>query len=105
LATRLPQIETFELNEYVAVAYQDMWYPGCVVQTESNDMATVNFMTRCRKPGVFMWPSREDEQLVSRDFVIQRGFVPECVNNGRQWFFPLFSDIDKLYQQYKSVYF
>ena len=30
LRESLPVLETFTLNEYVAVAYQDTWYPGCV---------------------------------------------------------------------------
>ncbi|CAG2245174.1 unnamed protein product [Mytilus edulis] len=27
----LPNIENFTMNDYVAVAYQDNWYPGCVI--------------------------------------------------------------------------
>lgn len=46
--------ENFSVNDYVVVAYQDMWYPGCVMNTNKNYL-TIKFMTPGRKPVIFTW--------------------------------------------------
>jgi hypothetical protein len=64
-------------NMYIAVAYQDRWYPGCVVQCKTDSTAVVKFMAPCRQPGQFKWPSREDVQDVHIQFILKAGFIPE----------------------------
>ena len=105
ITSELPTIEGFNDNEYVAVAYQDSWYPGCVVKSVDSDSALINFMTPCRKPGYYAWPSRVDQQVVRKDFVLKRGFIPQCVNSGRQWFFAENTEIKYLYDKYSKVFF
>ena len=105
LQSKLPEIDKFELNEYVAVAYQDSWYPGCVESITENETAVVKFMTPCRIPGHFKWPQRQDKQTVQKQFVLKRGFIPECINSGRQWLFEDYKEIDVLYMKYKEVFF
>ncbi|KAG1708476.1 hypothetical protein GQR58_003138 [Nymphon striatum] len=39
VVSELPIIKSFTDNEYVAVAYQDNWYPACVIRTIDNDSA------------------------------------------------------------------
>ncbi|KAL3848472.1 hypothetical protein ACJMK2_019326 [Sinanodonta woodiana] len=87
---QLPLLDQLKENDYVIVAYQDAWYPGCVHQIKSNDNNNliVKFMAPCRKAGVFKWPSRDDVQEVKPEFVIATGLIPECLNSGRQWAFP-----------------
>jgi single-stranded DNA-specific DHH superfamily exonuclease len=97
--------DKFKENEYVIVAYQDAWYPGCVTNIISDTKATVNFMAPCRKAGTFMWPARKDEQEIEKQFVLRKALLPDCCNSGRQWFFKEFEAIDKLYQTYKEHYF
>lgn len=97
---KLPAIDMFVENEYLAVAYQDQWYPGIVISTKDN-AAVVKFMSPSRKPGYFTWPSREDTQVVDKEFVLK----PQCVNSGRQWLFEEYEEIDTLFATYKLKYF
>ncbi|KAH3878782.1 hypothetical protein DPMN_002681 [Dreissena polymorpha] len=56
----------FFINEYVAVSYQDNWYPG-MVQKVAKDLKTltVNCLARTNNTGHFIWPNRKDEQEVN----------------------------------------
>lgn len=97
-------IEMFALEEYVAVAYQDAWYPGCVTQIVDDNTARIRFMTPCRKPGFYQWPNRKDEQIVSKQFVFCKIAVPDCVNAGRQWFVGQHESISKMYGLYHASF-
>ncbi|KAH3783324.1 hypothetical protein DPMN_161260 [Dreissena polymorpha] len=106
------KLSTFEpvdiqnINEYVVVAYQDGWYPGCVENiTASSDTVTVKFLSPSTKPGFFQWPSREDRQIVHKQFVIYRNFVPDCVCSGRQWFIKEHDNIDAIYNNFHATFF
>ncbi|CAC5409161.1 unnamed protein product [Mytilus coruscus] len=50
---QLPHVENFTVNDYVAVAYQDDWYPGCVIDIIEKNQAYVKFMTPCSSKGFF----------------------------------------------------
>ena len=100
----LPVDEQFKENEYVIVAYQDRWYPGCVQKT-SGQQIVVNFMGPTRKPGHFIWPARQDVQTVCCEFVIKRNFIPECLNSGRLWKINDSEAVEALYRKYCKVYF
>ena len=67
----LPSITQLKDNEYVAVAYQDAWYPGCVIESVDSDKVVVNFMVQCRKPGTYMWPSRKKINRLSENVCIK----------------------------------
>lgn len=97
--------EPFTLNEYVAVAYQDNWYPGYIETVLDAETAVVKFMSTCRKPGYFQWPTRDDKQTVKVHFVVKRNFVPDCVASGRQYYVKDYSAIDTIYQAFHSEYF
>jgi hypothetical protein len=106
LKAELPVINNFITNEYVAIAYQDDWYPGIVVELVNEQKAYVKFMTPCQTKGVFKWPSKEDKQLVDVKFSLMKGFSPDCIgSSGRQWFIPNFNDIQKIFELYKNIYF
>lgn len=104
ISRELPKIEQFIDNEYIVVAYQDMWYPGCVIKSNGKE-ATVNFMAPTRKPGVYVWPLRKDIQTVKSEFVLKRGYIPECLNSGRQWSVPNYKNIDLLFEKFSDIYF
>ena len=53
----------------------------------------------------FQWPSQCDEQPVLSQFVLKKGFVPDCVNSGRQWLLSEYADIDNVFNLFKAVYF
>ena len=80
-----PDLSVVKTGEYVIVAYQDQWYPGCVEKINTDrKVLKVKFMTPCRRKGFFMWPMRDEIQDVNPDFLLDVGIVPDCVNNGRQ---------------------
>ena len=105
LKQKLPEDQSFKINEYVVIAHQDNWYPGIVISVKTETEAVIRFMARCKKPGHFQWPSRCDEQPVLSQFVLKKGFVPDCVNSGRQWLLSEYADIDNVFNLFKAVYF
>ena len=52
------------VNKYVAVAYQDNWYPGCVGTLLNENEVLVNFMLLCKRNGYFQCPLRQDKQIM-----------------------------------------
>ena len=56
----IPKDKCVNCNEYVAIAYQDDWYPGMVVENKDKENFVFKFMTPTRKLGRYKWPQRED---------------------------------------------
>ena len=71
-------------NDYVAVAYQDNWYPG-IVTASKQEVFVVKFSVPGKQSGIYTWPLREDVQTVHAKFIICQGFVPDCMSGGRLW--------------------
>ena len=57
------------VNQYVAVAYQDSWYPGIVIEVKSTDSIIVKFMAPTNKPYHYKWPLKNDVQTASKQFI------------------------------------
>ena len=93
-----------QINAYVAVAYQDSWYPE-IVESVKDGTAVINFMVPCRKKGFFQWPYRKDSQTVEKAFVLHSSFVPDCINSGRQWFVKEHESIATLYARFHAEFF
>ncbi|KAH3818948.1 hypothetical protein DPMN_120676 [Dreissena polymorpha] len=96
----------FFINEYVAVSYQDNWYPG-MVQKVAKDLKTltVNFLARSNNTGHFIWPNRKDEQEVNTQFILSHGFMPDSKHSGRLWFISEHADITTSYEKFSRVFF
>ena len=93
------------VNDYVAVAYQDSWYPGVVTSAEEDGRYNIKFMVPSRKFGHFSWPIREDKQTVEKHFVIYARFIPNCVNSGRMWHILETESINDMYRKFSSIHF
>lgn len=39
----LPDTETWEMNSYYAVAFEDRWYPGVVTEIKGDDWALIQY--------------------------------------------------------------
>ena len=104
LLEKLPVNEEISVNEYVAVAYDDAWYPGMAIKTKENGVV-VKFLGCTKTPGVYQWPRRDDIQEVCPKYILRKGFVPECMNSGRMWKISEFGEIESLYSEYRKVYF
>ncbi|KAH3708500.1 hypothetical protein DPMN_067952 [Dreissena polymorpha] len=101
----IPTDKCVNCNEYVAIAYQDAWYPGMVVDVKDKEHFLVTFMTPTRTLGQYKWPLREDIQTVQKKFLISVGFVPDCLNSGRLWNVKEAQTIDNIYKKYSLIYF
>ncbi|KAI8510938.1 hypothetical protein Bbelb_118540 [Branchiostoma belcheri] len=88
--------DSFELNHYVAVAFEDAWYLGQVESVEDGGQeANVNFMQRkMRRRGgdiddspTFFWPDKKSVETIDIVFVLDSNIQVEkdkrC--NGRGW--------------------
>ena len=104
LAALMPKDTSLEPGQYVVVAYQDNWYPGRVESTDGQDSAKINFMTRCRQPGVFRWPAIRDVQVVLHKFVLGT-VTPTVGRSGRLHTVPNAQDLDTLFALYHTVHF
>ena len=99
LLEQLPTNETIKDHDYVAVAYQDAWYPGIVIKSKDENKFIVKFMAPARRTGCFSWPSRDDIQSCDRRFILCKGFIPKCLNSGRLWEIKETSNIEKNIQE------
>ena len=106
LKDKLAKKEDILVSTYIAVAYEDAWYPGVVQVVDSeSDNFDVTFLHGTRTTGVYNWPSREDKQKVNVEYILKCGFVPEAINSGRLWKISEHEEIQSLYQQFKQIYF
>ena len=101
----MPQDAVFRTDQWVAVAYQDNWYPGLVRGTSSKQSwIQVNFSARTTKPSHFRWPDGKDLQKVEKEFVIFTDFSLEPVRRGRTWTLET-AVIDEIYNIFRRVNF
>ncbi|XP_045173195.2 uncharacterized protein LOC123534827 [Mercenaria mercenaria] len=98
-------VEQLCVNEYVAIAYQDNWYPGVVEKVVDDTTIVVKFMAPCRKNGYYQWPSRDDRQVVNKQFVLCTKFIPDCISSGRQWYVKEHNDITNVYSKFHTMFF
>ena len=79
----MPQDVIFSTEQWVAVAYQDNWYPGLVRATPpEKSWIKGDFSARKTKPSHFRWPNGKDLQPVEKEFVILTDFLLEPVRRG-----------------------
>jgi hypothetical protein len=89
---------------WVAVAYEDAFFIGMVMDVNNEAMATVQFLQRGYKD-VFRWPRVDDVAPVEQKFVFAHGFEVEMSPNGRTWLIPELSYLEDLFDQYRELYF
>ena len=91
-------------NDYVAVAYQDNWYPG-IVTASKQEVFVVKFLVPGKPSGIYTWPLREDVQTVHAKAIIGHGFVPDCMSGGRLWRVKEHAELSELYTMVAAVFF
>ena len=65
--TRAP-LEIINIDQYVAVAYNDSWYPGIVTKQEAN-IIHVSFMQRV-DGGRFRWPQNHEVEKIASENIM-----------------------------------
>ena len=89
---------------WVAVAYEEDFFIGEVIETHSESLATIQFLNR-GYTDVFKWPQLEDVTKVESKFVFTSDFDVVSANNGRTWIVPEFNYIKELYHDYRQIHF
>jgi len=94
------------VGTWVAVAYQNNWYPGEVTQILNDELYTVNFM-KSKKVNVnaFVWPTPVDVQDVEKKFIFSSHFEIMPTSGLRFCMIPDFDDLQSMYADYIKRYF
>jgi hypothetical protein len=88
---------------WVAVAYEEDFFLGQVIEVNSNNSGLVQFLNRGYRD-VFRWPKVEDMATIDAEFVFHSDF--DChTPNGRTWLVPDIKQIIKMYQCFRNLYF
>ena len=105
--SELDQIQNFQFTKQgtVAVAYEEQYFIGEVVEIADANKATIQFM-RSGYQKTFQWPQVEDLDEVEAQFVFAWDFdvVPRG-GRGRVWTVPDLKKIEELYLKYQKKYF
>ena len=101
----LPSQDDIEVGMWVAVAYENGWFPGIVEGKEKN-MFLIDFMEPGLKLGIYKWPLKPDSGLIDPKYVfhqIQNPPVP--THGGRHFTLEDAAFIQSDYLKYKALYF
>jgi aubergine-like protein len=88
---------------WVAVAYEEDFFIGSVVDIKSPDLASIQFLSNI-KVNKFKWPSVDELADVESKFIFAMDFDVTSAN-GRVWEVPEFKYVKTLYKQYEQMYF
>ena len=105
LRDSLPKEPQVVVDQWVAVAYQDNWYPGRVIEMKPNKDMRVDFAARTANCIRFKSPNGKDVQWVEKQFLISDNCKPHPVSGGRFWEFLESGNIDHTFQLFKQIYF
>ena len=90
-------------GEWVAVAYENDWFIGCVVNVHTAERGVVQFLSRGAQ-NVHRWPRVDDIDTIDCRFVFAHDFAVTSAN-GRTWVVAKMDYLQELYENYYSVYF
>lgn len=91
--------ETWEMNSYYAVAFEDRWYPGVVTEIKGDDWASIKYMHPCGSN--FKWPGKDDCALTHINAMLCKVHVK--IANGRLWTVANSKIIDDLYKSQSEL--
>ncbi|XP_033096403.1 uncharacterized protein LOC117100720 [Anneissia japonica] len=90
-------------GEWLAVAYENEWFVGTVVDIKSSERAVVQFLSKGHQ-NVYRWPRVDDFDTIDSKFVFAHA-LDVSTANGRTWSVPEFDYLQELYSDYCSLYF
>ena len=86
----MSDLADWEVNDYVAVVYNDNWYPGVVTSINDDKTITVNcleYADRFKSSNKFSWPKHKDEKPYDIDDVILKLDPPNEISSKRHKYF------------------
>ncbi|CAC5395939.1 unnamed protein product [Mytilus coruscus] len=103
---QLDKEKEITVGTWVAISFEDDWYPGEVLQLKPENILNINFMARQRKKGItFKWPSKEDIKDIDMKFVIYSHFDILPSPGLRHWIISDIDDINHHHNQFVEKYF
>lgn len=97
--------DVLDQNVWIAVAFEDTWYPGLVDSIEPDGLL-VNFMHPCLlEKNKFQWPKKVDTMKVEKKFVLFVCLPPTRFQRGEKFYFEGYELILKLYLDFKKNIF
>lgn len=96
---RLPPALTPKIGDWVAVAYENGWFPGHVLEAdEETETYYTNFLHPCSVAGQYKHPHRADQADVRKCFIFAAQIQPPVPASGGRIF--ILPDNTTLAQQY-----
>ena len=101
----LNNIPDLRCGMFVAVAYEDTWYPGEILSILDSNVK-VSFLHPKKKGGLsFVWPNKQDVQMTDIKFVFFRNLTVEPTPGLRFWLIHEFDDVQDCYEKYRADFF
>ncbi|CAC5378127.1 unnamed protein product [Mytilus coruscus] len=107
LTLKIDKQKVLEKGIWVAVSYEDNWYPGEIMDIHVIDNAyTVKFLKRKSMRGnTFIWPNKDDIDSINEKFIIYSNFEIMPSPGLRHWLIPDMDEIEILHKQFVEKYF
>ncbi|KAK6169716.1 hypothetical protein SNE40_020711 [Patella caerulea] len=98
-------VPEFCTGMFVAVAYEDIWYPGEILNV-LDETREITFLHPKRKGGMsYIWPQVKDIQRVDKKFIFFRDLSVEPTPGLRFWIVHEFDDIQDSFLEYCRQFF
>jgi len=105
LVLKLDKAKPISIGTWVAVSFEDDWYPGEVLEIKSQ-IIVVKFMVRQKKGGVtFKWPTKDGIRDVDLKFAIFSNFDILPSPGLRHWLIQETDDIIYSHKKFVEKYF
>ena len=105
LTLKIDKQKVLEKGIWVAVSYEDNWYPGEIMDIIDNAY-TVKFLKRKSMRGnTFIWPNKDDIDSINEKFIIYSDFEIMPSPGLRHWLIPDMDEIEILHKQFVEKYF
>lgn len=89
---------------FVAVAYEDAWYPGEILNISDINL-NLKFLHPRRKGALsFTWPIKDDTKDVDNKFVFFRNLTVEPTPGLRSWLIHEYDDVQDSYLEFKDEF-
>lgn len=89
---------------FVAVAYEDAWYPGEILNISDINL-NLKFLHPRRKGALsFTWPIKDDTKDVDKKIVFFRNLTVEPTTGLRSWLIHEHDDVQDSYLEFKDEF-
>jgi hypothetical protein len=99
----LDKPKVLEKCTWVAVSYEDNWYPGEITIKIDNTYTVKFFSRKDARGNTFIWPTKDDLQTIDEKFIIFYDFEILPSPGLTHWIIPEMDEIDDFHQQFVII--